>query len=143
MKKLIFKSSIILTLYTIFNLYFAVFNWRIFTAKLNIDLGFAVLEFPPFVLLFLAGFILMAILSWINYNLRLRNLINNLEKGAEIGNIKNKLIEKQFMDLLYDEKTLSVLSDKLGIKELSSRNELLGRQISDLGQKLSIEKNNS
>jgi hypothetical protein len=140
MRRLIFKSSIILLLYTLVNLYFAVFNWRIFTVKLNVDLGFAVVEIPPFVLLFLAGFLLIAVISWINYNLRLRKMILDLEQGAAIGKLKDKLIDKQFRELLYDENTLTVLSEKLGIREVKSKTEVLSRQITELSQKISEQK---
>jgi hypothetical protein len=143
MKKIIIKSSIILLFYTLINVYFAVFNWKIFSVKLNVDLGFAVLEIPPFVILFLAGFILIAIISWINYSLRLRKLIHGLEQGAEIGKLKNKLIEKQLRDLLFDEKTLTILSEKLGIRDVQSKTEVLARQITELSQKIPAEKNKS
>jgi hypothetical protein len=129
--------------YTLVNVYFAVFNWKIFSVKLNVNLGFAVLEIPPFIILFLAGFILITILSWINYNLRLRKLIHGLEQGAEIGKLKNSLIEKQLRDLLFDEKTLMVLSDKLGIREVQSKTEVLAGQITDMSRKIPAEKNKS
>jgi hypothetical protein len=140
MRKLILKSSIILLLYTLANFYFAVFNWRIFIVKINVDLGFTVLEIPPFVVLFLTGFILIAILSWVNYNIRLRKMILDLEQGVELGKLKDKLIDKQFRNLLYEENTLTFLTDKLGIRELKSRTEELSRQISQLSQKIPTEK---
>lgn len=135
------RSSIVLALYTLVNLYFAVFNWRVFTARLNIDLGFAVLEIPPFVTLFLAGFVLIGILSWINYNIRLRKMILDLEQGVEIGKLKNRLVDRQFRDLLYDGKTLTVLKDRLGIQDLQSnlqdlqsKNKDIVRLISELSR---------
>ncbi len=134
MKKIILKSSIILLLYTLVNLYFALFNWKIFSVQLNVNMGFAVLKFPPILMLFLAGFILIAILSWINYNLRLRKLIRGLEQGAEIGKLKDKILDKQFRELLFDDKTLTVLSEKLGLNEIRNKIKDIIRMIAEMSQ---------
>jgi len=140
MRKLILKSSLILILYTLVNLYFAVFNWKIFSVRLNVDFGFTIWEIPPFVILFLTGFLLIAILSWVNYNIRLRKMILDLEQGLEIGKLKDKFIDKQFRNLLFDENNLTVLSEKLGIREIKDNTEVLSKQFIELSQKITTDK---
>ena len=140
MRKLILKSSLILILYTLVNLYFAVFNWKIFSVRLNVDFGFTIWEIPPFVILFLTGFLLIAILSWVNYNIRLRKMILDLEQGLEIGKLKDKFIDKQFRNLLFDENNLTVLSEKLGIRDIKDNTEVLSKQVSELSQKITTDK---
>jgi len=123
MRRLLLKSSTVFILYTLINLYFAIFNWKIFTVKLNIELGFAVIELPPFITLFLTGLILIGILSWMNYIIRLRKLIIDLEQGVEIGKLKDKLMDRKIRSLVFDENTLMVLREKLGIAELEKRQD--------------------
>ena len=135
MRRLFIKSTLLLLLYTLVNLYFAAFNWKIFSVKLNIDLGFTIVEFPPFIALFLAGFLLIGILSWINYTIRVRKLILDLEQGVEIGRLKDRLMDKKIRNLVFDENTLKILKEKMGIKELFEKTEELTRLVSELGQK--------
>jgi hypothetical protein len=132
MRRILIKSILILILYTLVNLYFAVFNWKIFTVKLNTDLGFAVVEFPPFIILFLLGLILIGIHSWMNYVLRLRKMIVDLEQGMEIGRLKDKLFSNKFRNFIFDENNLKILKEKLGISELEKRQEDLIKMVSGM-----------
>jgi len=134
-KKVLLKSTILLILFTLAYLYFAVFNWHIFIVKLNIDLGFGVVEFPPFVVLFLLGFIIIGILSWTNYNIRLRKMIYELEHGLEMGKIKDKLVHTSVREYLLEEKNLDLLKDKMGVKEIQKKQEELMKLIDDLKSK--------
>ena len=135
MKKVLLKSTILLILYTLAYLYFAVFNWQIFIVKLNVNLGFGVVEFPPFIVLFLLGFIIIGILSWTNYNIRLRKMIYELEHGVEMGKIKDKLVNTKVREYLLEEKNLDLLKDKMGIKEIQKKQEELMKLIDDLKSK--------
>jgi len=134
-KKVLLKSTILLILYTLAYLYFAVFNWQIFIVKLNVNLGFGVVEFPPFIVLFLLGFIIIGILSWTNYNIRLRKMIYELEHGVEMGKIKDKLVNTKVREYLLEEKNLDLLKDKMGIKEIQKKQEELMKLIDDLKSK--------
>ena len=49
--------------YLIVTIYFAVFNWGIFSVSLNVSLGFTVINIPVVALLFLLGLLLL-ILQW-------------------------------------------------------------------------------
>ncbi len=135
MKKVLLKSTILLILYTLAYLYFAIFNWQIFIVKLNINLGFGVVEFPPFIVLFLLGFIIIGILSWTNYNIRLRKMIYELEHGVEMGKIKDKLVSTKVREYLLEEKNLDLLKDKMGIREIQKKQEELTKLITDIKDK--------
>jgi hypothetical protein len=134
-KKVLLKSTILLILYILAYLYFAVFNWQIFIVKLNINLGFGVVEFPPFIVLFLLGFIFIGILSWTNYNIRLRKMIYELEHGVEMVKIKDKLVSTKVREYLLEEKNLDLLKDKMGIKEIQKTQEELMKFIDNLKSK--------
>ncbi len=135
MKKVLLKSTILLILYILAYLYFAVFNWQIFIVKININLGFRVVEFPPFIVLFLLGFIIIGILSWTNYNIRLRKMIYELEHGMEMGKIKDKLVSTKVREYLLEEKNLDLLKDKMGIREIQKKQEELTKLITDIKDK--------
>jgi hypothetical protein len=132
MRKIIFKSTILLILFILANLYIALFNWKVFAVKLNIDLGFGVVEFPPFIVLFLIGLVVIGILSWSNYNIRLRKMIYELEHGMELGQIRDKLSRNQFKEALLDEKNIEFLKDRLGIKNILKKQEELTKSIFEL-----------
>jgi hypothetical protein len=135
MKKVILKSTLLLMLFTLVNLFFAIFNWKIFTVKLNINLGFGLVEFPPFIAMFLVGFLVVGILSWTNYNMRLRRMIYDLEHGMEIGKLKDRLSANQFKKLISEEDNLALLKDKLGIISLGEKLDDLAAKHAELQQR--------
>lgn len=108
------------------------FNWKLFTVSLNINLGFGTVSLPPFILLFLVGFIIIAILSWMSYMLSLQKMIYELERGVESGHMKEKVVRKRFRKLLLDEQTLDLMKDRLHIEDIRSRQEELIRSVSEL-----------
>jgi hypothetical protein len=134
MRKELFKSSILLILFTLAILYFAVFNWQIFIVKLNINLGFGIVEFPPFLVLSLLAFIIIAVLSWINYLARLRRMIYDLEHGAEVGKLRDQLETNRLKKFIFDERNLDLLREKLGVVKIQKKQEELVRLISGLGR---------
>jgi len=135
MKKIIIKSIILLILYILFIFYFAVFNWQVFTVKLNVNLGFGILEFPPFIILSVIGLIIISILSWSNYNIRLRKMIYELEHGMEMGKIREKLSSGKIKEALTDDKILDQLKDKLGIREILKIQEKHSQILKSLQEK--------
>ena len=140
MKRLLIRKSILLILYTLLNVYFMGFNWKVFTVTLNINLGFSVVSFPPFIVLFLLGFIIIGILTWTNYMASLKKMINELEKGAEIGQMKEKSFSKRIRKQLVDEQVLDLMKHKLGIEGIQSKQEELIRSISELKEHLKRER---
>ena len=142
MKKRILRHSVLLILYTLLYLYFAVFNWQVFIVKLNIDLGFAVINVPPFIILFLIGFILIGILSWMHYMTSIQKMIYELEQGVEIGRMKDKLVKSRVKELLFEDKSLDLLTDRLGIRDIRKKQEELMRLLTELNQKVQNQKDN-
>jgi hypothetical protein len=141
-KKKILKHAFLLILYTIINLYFAIFNWQVFIVKLNIDLGFAVITIPPFIVLFLIGFIMIGILSWMHYMTSLQKMIYELEQGVEFGKMKDRLVKSRVKELLLDEKNVETLTEKLGIWDLRKKQEELIKLFAELNQKVQNQKGN-
>jgi hypothetical protein len=139
MKRLLIRKSILLILYTLINVYFMGFNWKVFTVTLNINLGFGVVSFPPFIVLFLLGFIIIGILTWSNYITSLKKIIYELEQGAEIGQMKEKAFSKKVRKQLMDEQVLDLMKHKLGIEGIQSKQEELIRSISELKNDLKQE----
>ena len=132
MRKLLFKNSILLIVYILVSAYFAIFNWQIFTVNLNVDLGFGVVTFPPFIMLFLLGFVIIGILSWMNYNSGLRRMIYELESGLEMGKMKERLTGGRVRELLTDDKNLELLKSRLGITDIRKKQEEITTILSDL-----------
>jgi len=79
MKFLLFRKFTWVILFSLIHLWFMVFNWQLFITMLNINLGFAVVRLPPFVVLALTGFVMLAIQSWTGYVNKLHRIIHGLE----------------------------------------------------------------
>ena len=142
MKKNILKHYILLILYTLTYLYFAVFNWQVFIVKLNIDLGFGAISIPPFIVFFLLGFILIGVLSWMNYMANIQKMIFELEQGLEIGKLKDKLVKNRVRELLLDEKIIDVLMNKMGIQDIRNKQEEVTKLLEDINHKVRNQKDN-
>jgi hypothetical protein len=142
MKKKILKHYILLILYTLVYLYFAVFNWQVFIVKLNIDLGFGAISIPPFIIFFLFGFILIGVLSWMHYMANIQKMIYELEQGVEIGKMKDKLVRTRVKELLLDDKNLELLMDKLGIQDIRKKQEEVMNILGDINQRVQNQKDN-
>ena len=136
MKNLILRKFVLLILYTLVYLYFALFNWEIFTISLNINLGFAVVSVPPFIILFLLGFIIIGILSWVSYVSHLQKIIYELEHGIETGGKKDIRIKEKVKAQLLTEENINLLKDKTGIREIASRQEKLIDMMDELKSQL-------
>lgn len=132
MRNLLLKNSILLILYVLISAYFAIFNWKIFTVSLNINLGVGAVTFPPFLALFLLGFIVISILSWMNYSTSLRKMIYELEHGVEIGKMKDKMAGSRVRDVIMDEKNLELLKTRMGIQDIRKRQEEMAKILSEL-----------
>jgi hypothetical protein len=113
-----------------------IFNWKIFTIILNVDLGFGVVKLPPFIILFLLGFFLIGILSWISYVSSLQKTIYELEQGVELGKMKDKLIQNKVREQLLNPSQIDELKKKMGIAELGKQQEELVKVVSELSSRL-------
>ena len=132
MKKIIVRKFLLLIIYTVINIYFMIFNWKVFTVSLNVNLGFGSVQLPPFIILFLLGFVVIGILSWSNYVQNLQKIIYELEHGVELGKIRDKMVRNRLQEQLTDEKNLEVLKKKLGITDLQQQQETMVKMISEL-----------
>jgi hypothetical protein len=139
-RKLLFRKFLLLIVYTLVHVYFMGFNWKIFTVSLNVDLGFGVVTFPPFIILFLLGFFIIGALSWVNYMTSLRKIIYELEQGAEVGHVRKQLFRTKVQEHLFDEKNIKQLMKKMGIPEIQKKQEELFSVLSDLNKKLNEKK---
>ena len=131
MKKIIVKKFLLLIIYTIINIYFMIFNWKVFTISLNVNLGPGSIQLPPFVILFLFGFVIIGILSWTNYVQNLQKIIYELEHGVELSKIREKLVRNKLQEQLMDEKNIEILRKKLGIDDIYRQQESLAKLISE------------
>lgn len=121
-----------LIIYTVINIYFMIFNWKVFTISLDVNLGFGSAQLPPFIILFLLGFVLIGILSWSNYVQNLQKIIYELEHGVELGKMRDKMVRNKLQEQLTDEKNLEILKKKLGITDLQQQQETLVNMIGEL-----------
>jgi hypothetical protein len=80
MKFLLFRKFIWVILFSLVHLWFMVFNWQLFITMLNVNLGVGVVRLPPFVVLFLTGFVILVIQSWTGYVSKLHRIIHELEE---------------------------------------------------------------
>jgi len=136
MKNLILRKFLLLFLYTLLYLYFVVFNWEIFVISLKVNLGFAVVSIPPFIILFLLGFVIIGVLSWVSYVSHLRKIIYELEHGIEAGGKKDIRIKEKIRAQLLNEENIKLLKDKTGIRDIASRQEELIRMMNELKSQL-------
>lgn len=109
-----------------------IFNWGVFTISLNINLGPGSLQLPPFIILFLLGFIIIGILSWSNYVSNLQKIIYELEHGVELGKMRNKLVRNKFQEELMKDENIEALRKKLGIEALQQKQKSLLLRFSEL-----------
>ena len=135
MKKLLLKKSWALILYTLLYLYFMVFNWKVFMIKLSINLGPAQVQLPPFILFFIAGLILLTILTWINYIAHLQKMVNDLKKG-ESEKVSDKMLINKVKEQLKDQENVETFQTRLGISEIRQKQDELLRIISSLQKDL-------
>jgi hypothetical protein len=131
-KKIIVRKFLLLIIYTVVNIYFMIFNWKVFTISLDVNLGPGSIQLPPFIILFLLGFIIIGILSWTNYVQNLQKIIYELEHGVERGKIREKLVRNKLQEQLMDDKNIEMLRKKLGIDDIFRQQESLSRSISEM-----------
>jgi len=135
-RTLILKKFALLIFYTLIHIYLLVFNWNTFILSLKVNLGFGVLKFPPFIVPFLVGFLIILALSWVNYMNSLRKIIAELEEGVQLGQDRNQLVRKKIKEHLTEEKSMEQLKNRMGIAEIQKKQEEMTRLLSALQAKL-------
>ena len=122
-------------MYIIIYVYFMIFNWKIFTLKLDINLGLAQVQLPPFIILFLLGLTFLIILTWISYITNLQKIIYDLEQGKN-EKMSDKIVINKVKEQFKDHENIETLKTRLGISEIRSKQDELIAMISNLQKDL-------
>lgn len=114
--------NILLVVWIVIWAYFAVFNWNVFNVKINMSLGFTVINSYPFIWFFVLGvLILLGIRYLVQYSRMLRQLemkeknnkIAMQEKDIEILKLKEVLFEMQSKEFNKSTANINALNEKL------------------------------
>lgn len=91
--------------YLVLFLYFAIFNWDVFIITINTDLGFAVVQTPPFLLLFLIGLLIIAVQSNFTYIQETKHEVKDLQRNIELERLKKDNEINDFKASVLDSQT--------------------------------------
>ena len=104
---------ILLVIYIISVLYFAVFNWEMFLITLNVNLGFSIINIPLIVAIFLYG-ICFLLIQWGLVNIyKLKTERDLARKDSEIKLLKSAQYDNQASEIQKHSATLDELNSKL------------------------------
>jgi hypothetical protein len=115
-------TNFTLALYAAVWIYYAAFNWEVFSIKLNTNAGFSVIGGYPFIFFFLLG---LAALLTVKYFLHLNNVheerkekdsahkIEIMEKDIELLKMKEVLFKMQTNEMEKNSSHLNALHEKL------------------------------
>jgi hypothetical protein len=70
----------------------------------------------------------------------LQKMIYELEQGVEIGKMKDKLVKNRVKELLLDEKNLTLLEEKMGIRDIRKNQEEVMKLLAEINQKVRNQK---
>lgn len=124
MKKTILTNAINFTLavYAAVWIYYAAFNWEIFSIKLNTNAGFSVIGGYPFVFFFLLGLAALLTAKYFIYLNKVRedrretgstHRIALMEKDIELLKMKEVLYKMQSSEMEQNSSNLNALHEKL------------------------------
>jgi len=114
--------NVILVIYILTWAYYAIFNWEVFSLKLNTNAGFTVLGGYPFAFFFLLGLVALVL---VKYFVQIRQLEDEkkyreyrhektiMEKDIEILKMKEVLFKMQTSEINKNSSHLSELHQKL------------------------------
>jgi hypothetical protein len=114
--------NIVFIIYLMIWIYYAAFNWEVFSIKLNTNAGFSVIRGYPFVFFFLLGLVAFLILKYflqIDWLLREKRekersgRINLLQKDIELLKMKEVLFKMQSKEMSKNSTELNALHEKL------------------------------
>jgi hypothetical protein len=124
MKRTILTNAInfTLALYAAVWIYYAAFNWEIFSIKLNTNAGFSVIGGYPFVFFFLLGLAALLTVKYFIYLNKVREdsrekdstyRIALMEKDIELLKMKEVLFKMQTSEMEQNSSNLNALHEKL------------------------------
>ncbi|MBD3223575.1 MAG: hypothetical protein GF313_02530 [Caldithrix sp.] len=107
------SRTIVTLMYIMIVLYFAIFNWDLFTVTLNIDIGFTLIQMPIFIVLFSISFIfiLLQLAMGIINNMQTERHI--AQKDYEIMNLKAEQYGNQLSEVRKNAMSLKELHNKI------------------------------
>lgn len=106
---------ILIIIYLLATLYFAVFNWDIFIVNLNISLGFGIVRIPLLVVLFIAGLALLLI-EWAVLKIFSLKMERDLaRKEGEITKLKAVQFDSQLTEVRKNSASLEELHSKTNL----------------------------
>ncbi|MDF1571080.1 MAG: hypothetical protein P1P82_05625 [Bacteroidales bacterium] len=124
-------TNFILALYTAVWIYYAAFNWEVFSIKLNTNAGFSVIGGYPFVFFFILGLVTLLTIKYLIHLNKVhedktekdsRHRIAIMEKDIELLKMKEVLFKMQTSEMGKNSSHLNALHEKLD--NLSNRLEL-------------------
>jgi hypothetical protein len=127
-------STFTVIIYLLVWSYYAIFNWDVFSIKLNTNAGFSVIGGFPFVFFFLLGLVALLILRYFIYIHKVNSdkherssahRIAIMEKDIELLKMKEVLFKMQTSEMDKSSTQLNALHDKL---------DNLSNQISEKGE---------
>jgi len=138
----------LLIIWIVIWVYFAAFNWAVFTVSININLGFTVVTGYPFLFYALAGIVMLIVLRYIAQYLRerqrtheknLENKITMQKKDIEILQLKEVLFNIQTKEYNQNAESMKSLSEKLN--EISEQMEANKQEYSEKEEEKDVNKN--
>ncbi|MFP4556076.1 MAG: hypothetical protein ACLFNU_04300 [Bacteroidales bacterium] len=127
-------ANYILAIYTAAWIYYAAFNWDIFSIKLNTNAGFSVIAGYPFVFFFLLGLVALLTIKYFMYLNKVHadkaekdsaHKIAIMEKDIELLKMKEMLFKMQTSEMGRNSSNLNALHEKLDSlsKQISGEEE--------------------
>lgn len=110
MKKI---NSIIIIIYLIVMVYFALFNWALFTAPLNVSLGFNSFSLPVVANIFILSIIFMGLLWFATLIAKYQNEKKLAVKDKELNQLKAAQYENSVSQIQENTNVLNELSAKI------------------------------
>jgi len=107
--------------------YFAIFNWDVFTVSLNVSLGFGLVSVPLVATVFLAGLVFLGLQTGLTFFIESRRSRERTLKESEIGELKKEkdLEISALKASLYEEEAAQIKQNTERIADLQSDMEMV------------------
>lgn len=125
--------NVFLVIYVLTWVYYAIFNWDVFSLKLNTNAGFAVIGGYPFAFFSLFGLVILVLMK---YFVQIRKLEN--EKRAREFQYQKSILEKDLEILRMKEVLFKMQTSEMN-KNSSHLNELHAK-LDQISEQLRLEK---
>ncbi|MGB2958177.1 MAG: hypothetical protein WBG01_02910 [Bacteroidota bacterium] len=105
--------------------YFAIFNWSVFTVSLNVSLGFGLVAVPLVAAVFLVGLFFLGLQTGLTYFIGSRRNLERTLKESQIGALKKEkdLEISALKASFYEEEVVQIKKNAERIAEIQSEME--------------------